>query len=481
MEKGGIMSLNWRELQLICSELPLKESRLQSVVQHDFHSLSWSFHHPDEGRWTLYTEIGTPNARIHRETEKTAPTQTGKTSKLQRFIQYCRAHLEGCRIVEASTIPGDRILHLHMEDTTGHLHVFFRLYSGAGANIIITDDKLVISELLYRRPGRDETAGKPFPLPEPKEDDGRFPIRPREEGLSFNRQIELAYGRKSTDETAAQLRQRIEQQRDRKLRELEGSVKALLARQHANENFEHDKQNGDLLASNLYLLKADQHQLEVDDWFNGGKRLLILDPKLSSKQNIELYYQKYQKKKGTFQNAQEEYRQALENYRKQQAYYEHLLSHTDDESDIRRFKKALGEQTADKPKAVPTVGLVLHSGSFTLLVGRNAKENDQLLRRYTRGNDWWMHTRDYPGGYVFIKAQKDKSIPLDVILDAANLAITYSRAKNSGKADLYFTQVKYLRRAKDGPLGLVLPTHEKNIVAEIDEKRLERLFSEKEA
>lgn len=89
-----------------------------------------------------------------------------------------------------------------------------------------------------------------------------------------------------------------------------------------------------------------------------------------------------------------------------------------------------------------------------------------------------MHTRDFPGGYVFIKNQKDKTIPLEVILDAANLAILYSKAKNAGVADLYYTQVKYLRRAKNGPLGLVLPTNEKNLHVTLDDKRVSNLFKD---
>src|SRR5262249_50093314 len=48
-------------------------------------------------------------------------------------------------------------------------------------------------------------------------------------------------------------------------------------------------------------------------------------------------------------------------------------------------------------------GLEFVSGPFTLWVGRNAKENDELLRRYVRGNDLWLHTRDVPGGYVFVR------------------------------------------------------------------------------
>ena len=474
------MSLNWRELHLICSELPLQESKLQSVVQHDFHSLSWNFYHPQQGRWTLYTEIGTPYARIHKTSGRTAPPQSAKTAKLQRFVQYCRANIEGACISEAEAQEGDRILALSLKKGKETFHIFFRLYSGPGANIIITDSHLIILELLYRRPNRGETNGQPFILPLPKPDDGRFPVRKREEGISFNEQIEREYGEKSTEQTFAQLKARLIAQRERELGKIEGTVRTLLKKKESNKNFEYDKENGDLLASNLHLIHNGSNTIEVDDWYTGGKRTLNLDPKISLQKNIELYYAKYQRAKGTYENAVAEYDQALKEYEKSKEYYANLFTLQGEDIDIRRFKKALGEQTADKPKEKISVGLTIQSGLFTLLVGRNAKENDQLLRHYTRGNDWWMHTRDYPGGYVFIKAKKDKTIPLETMLDAGNLAINFSKAKSSGKADLYFTQVKYLRRAKNGPLGLVLPTHEKNITVQLEQKRLDRLFKGKE-
>ena len=58
-----------------------------------------------------------------------------------------------------------------------------------------------------------------------------------------------------------------------------------------------------------------------------------------------------------------------------------------------------------------------------------------------------------------------------------NLAVYYSKARNAGKTDLYYTHVKYLRRAKNGPKGLVLPTQEKNLCIEPDKARLTRLDS----
>jgi len=66
-------------------------------------------------------------------------------------------------------------------------------------------------------------------------------------------------------------------------------------------------------------------------------------------------------------------------------------------------------------------------------------------------------------------------VPLEILLDAGNLAVFYSKGRNGGKGDLYYTPVMYLRRAKNGPKGLVIPTQEKNLRVTLDEKRLKEL------
>jgi predicted ribosome quality control (RQC) complex YloA/Tae2 family protein len=51
----------------------------------------------------------------------------------------------------------------------------------------------------------------------------------------------------------------------------------------------------------------------------------------------------------------------------------------------------------------------------------------------------------------------------------------YSKGRNGGKGDLFYTQGKYLRRAKGKPGGQVLPTLEKNIFIKLEERRLKEL------
>lgn len=477
------MSLNWREIALILSELPLQGSTIQHVTQNTFHALTWDLYRSDCGRWRLYTEIGTPYSRIHALTERVAPPQRQKTAKLQRFVQFARANLEGAKITHAEQIPGERLVRLDLDNHGTMFRLYIRLYSGAQANIIVTDGNDRILDLLLRRPNRDETSGRTLVLPSSRSEAelqaDRFVVRHRTEG-SFNRQIEQEYGLQSSETTIEQLRTRAQQLRDRELRRLEATVRSLERKRDENASYDSYRKTGDLLSSSIHLIKAHQSWVSVPDWEKGGAPASIaLDPKLSPSENVAAYYSRYQKAKGTWENALAEYSQAAAELEREKARFEEALRQTDDvEQDIARLQRLLERHApvkeTDKRKAP---GLICTSGQYTILVGRNAKENEGLLRHHTRGNDYWMHTRDFPGGYVFIKYIKDKSVPLDVLLDAANLAIVFSKAKNEGRADLYYTQVKYLRKPKDGKAGLVLPTQEKNLSVQLDEKRLSRLLS----
>ena len=147
-----------------------------------------------------------------------------------------------------------------------------------------------------------------------------------------------------------------------------------------------------------------------------------------------------------------------------------------EEGNLARIAKENGREAARKDEDT-RAGVRVSVSGWDIIIGRNARENDEILRHDAKGMDIWMHTRDYSGAYVIIKAKRDKTVPLPVLLDAASLAIHYSKAKKNGRADLYYTYVKYLRRAKDGPRGLVIPTQEKNLSAVLDEKRVKELLT----
>ncbi|NQT60749.1 MAG: fibronectin-binding domain-containing protein [Bacteroidetes bacterium] len=480
------MSLNWKEIDLILEELDLPGAYIQKIVQPDFQTLVFNIFHPSSGRFPLLISLEPSGSRLHSavmgKIEK-------KQIKLQRFAQFLRSRIQGGRVLECSQLGSERIIVMKIRRAEEITFLYTRLWGGAG-NVIATNINGIILDALFRRPSKKEVSGQEFipfnPSPQQAAYDSKkktYEIRQRAENISFNRQIEEAYSSRDRNVDLDKLLQTAEKVFQNQMQKLNLSLSNLRERLKNSEQFEQYKRTADLLATNAHTIKQGREWVDVIDYATNETLKISIKPELTPGENIESYYKQYRKNRGATENLKEE----IQNTQLQLAKLEQkrdLLMQTDNsdvEQNISRLKHFIdaSSQLASPNQDVKdkTPGLQFQSGPFTIFVGRTAKENDQLLRKYTRGNDYWLHTRDYPGGYVFIKTQRGKTIPLEILLDAGNLALYYSKGRNGGKGELFYTQVKYLRRAKHGQLGLVIPTQEKNLSIILDQKRLDRLFT----
>ena len=471
------MSLNYREIELILSESRLDGAKIQKVIQSSFHSVTWDLYDRERGRFAFYTEIGTPLSRLH---VLSPGAKIAKTKKLQRFEQFARKNLEGSVIVSCRQMPFDRAVVWELDNHGRKLRIWFRFYSGPGANIIVTDENNVIQDLLLRRPGRDEMSSETLAVEERTASERVFEVRPWK-GDSFSGFIEQTCAREEADDLYSQLVRQVTARMEHELSRLATSIRSAEKAIESNSGYEDLRYKADLLSASSYLIKRGQDSVTVTDWNAGGKEITIeLDKSLTPGGNVQACYDRYQKAKGTYDNAVEERDRLREEYRAVESRFNKALEDTGDEQVNIRHLKAILDKTAPAVQVQEGPGIRTTSGGFQIIAGRNAKENDDLLRHHVKGNDMWLHTRDFPGGYVFIKFRRDKTIPLDVLLDAANIAVLYSKGRNSSSVDLYYTQVKYLRRAKDGKTGLVLPTQEMNLTIKPDPARIARLLPKEE-
>ena len=469
--------MNYREIELILSESRLDGAKIQKVIQSSFHSVTWDLYDRERGRFAFYTEIGTPLSRLH---VLSPGAKIAKTKKLQRFEQFARKNLEGSVIVSCRQMPFDRAVVWELDNHGRKLRIWFRFYSGPGANIIVTDENNVIQDLLLRRPGRDEMSSETLAVEERTASERVFEVRPWK-GDSFSGFIEQTCAREEADDLYSQLVRQVTARMEHELSRLATSIRSAEKAIESNSGYEDLRYKADLLSASSYLIKRGQDSVTVTDWNAGGKEITIeLDKSLTPGGNVQACYDRYQKAKGTYDNAVEERDRLREEYRAVESRFNKALEDTGDEQVNIRHLKAILDKTAPAVQVQEGPGIRTTSGGFQIIAGRNAKENDDLLRHHVKGNDMWLHTRDFPGGYVFIKFRRDKTIPLDVLLDAANIAVLYSKGRNSSSVDLYYTQVKYLRRAKDGKTGLVLPTQEMNLTIKPDPARIARLLPKEE-
>lgn len=467
------MSLNYREIGLIIEEADLVSSKIQAVVQNNFHSLTWELYKEHRGRFLFFTQVGTPLARMHLLSEE---NRLPKTKKLQRFIQFARKNIEGSVITECVQMPFDRLVRWTLNNHGRILKIWISLYSGPGANVIVTDENDVILDLLLRRPGRSEISGEVFKPQIRQQAGGDFEIREHEG--SFNAFIEKTCSNEENLDVLEALKTSVQKRMERELSKIRNSIAGASKTKNANKDYNTLKKEADLLSASSYLIRKGQDSIQLTDWTDSSEIEIKLDKKLSPGENVDAFYERYRKAKGAYENACREIEKLEAAFESTKRKFEKALESTDDaQADIKKLK-ALIDKTETPVQTVQTPGIRCTSGGFTILAGRNAKENDELLRHFAKGSDTWLHVRDYPGGYVFIKYRKEKTVPLEVLLDAANLAVLFSKARNAGTVDLYYTQVKYLRRAKNGKTGLVLPTQEKNLTVVFDRKRADRLLQD---
>jgi predicted ribosome quality control (RQC) complex YloA/Tae2 family protein len=103
----------------------------------------------------------------------------------------------------------------------------------------------------------------------------------------------------------------------------------------------------------------------------------------------------------------------------------------------------------------PTSAKIYTIQGYTMQVGTNATQNDALLRKASP-QDLWFHVKGIPGPHVILRCHDKQIPPVEVIREAAQLAAAGSKARDETRVEVSYTQVKYVRKPKGSPPGLVI-------------------------
>jgi predicted ribosome quality control (RQC) complex YloA/Tae2 family protein len=401
-------------------------------------------------------------------------------------------------IEDVEQLGDNRIIRFLIKQGKNHFRLYVRLWSNA-ANVVVTGEDGLVLDAMRRLPKRGEVTGGHY---EPEQE--RFGGKPGREyevrkfgpdrmpgdsmsqdsmsqdsmpgGASFNEAIDAYYAEHGGALSLEALREQARKSFEGRMGRLAASLERLREKERDFEAADRLREYGDIIMANLGSIKPGDSWLETDNFYTGEKIRIKLEPRKSPAAQGELYYEQYRKAKDGIADLRREIEAGEKALKTLEKTLARLLEETNPLA-LHRLLKNRGESAA-KPSdkaAGKRPGLSFRRKDWLIMVGRDAAENDELFRRYVKGNDLWLHARDYPGSYVFIKQRAGKTVPLDILLDAGNLAIFYSKGRNSGEGDLFYTPVKFLRRAKNGPKGLVIPTQEKNLHVKVEEFRLKEL------
>ena len=239
------------------------------------------------------------------------------------------------------------------------------------------------------------------------------------------------------------------------------------------------QRQGEMLKARLHEIVPGMTRFETLDPDNPRKTIvIILDGALTPVQNMARLFKRWKKgesAKVALKQVIGETRARLEQLESKKIRFLQTGEFDLDTAPFAQKKEKLTRQ-GKQPETTNKPAVYLSADQMRLMVGRNALENDNLSFRLARGNDLWFHVRGAPGSHLIVRMERRKEIPYQTLLDAATLALHFSRYKKAGKGEVLYTYRKYIRKPKKGKPGAVICSQEKTLYIEMDASRLKRIL-----
>ena len=239
---------------------------------------------------------------------------------------------------------------------------------------------------------------------------------------------------------------------------------------------------GELITSNLYRIPSKNMPLiELENYYSNNDKIKIpLDIKYSPAQNAKQYFKKYSKLKNAMEIVNHQKQETIEdiNYMESIIYELNTCKTIEDVEEIYeeiaesnlfsnklnlKKKKKIQKKKLTKNKSAHFNPLKYVIDGYTILVGRNNKENDYLTCKFAKKNDLWFHTKDTHGSHVILKTNQNEFVSEEIIIEAAKLAVKHSKAKNSSHTPVDYCKVSNVKKPSNSKPGFVIYTNNKTV------------------
>ena len=231
------------------------------------------------------------------------------------------------------------------------------------------------------------------------------------------------------------------------------------------------KEYGDLLTTYGYSIKEGSKEFETVNYYNGETVKITLDPTISPIENAKKYFNKYSKLKRT----SEALETIIVETKNSIDYLESInvaIDMATTEDDLKAINEELVQtgfikkkHTNKKAKNNSKPLHFISSDGFDIYVGKNNIQNEHLTFKVATGNDWWFHSKSFPGSHVIVKCN-NQELPNNTFEEAARLAAFYSKGSNQDKVEIDYIQKKHVKKVAGAMPGFVIYHTNYSMIAE---------------
>ncbi len=247
-----------------------------------------------------------------------------------------------------------------------------------------------------------------------------------------------------------------------KLNKVNSSFEKITILAKKRNNAEVYKHYGELLTSNLYIKADFQENIEIYDYISNKTVKIDLDPSKTMSENAQSYFKLYTKSK----NSAEKSKNILNSLEIEKHYLESVLYSIESAVNIDTLEEIYQELgldgTKQNKKSEPPIEKI-KIDNFDIFIGKNNKQNDYIISKLSKDEDYWFHTRLCAGSHVLLKVN-GKEPSESVLYECAKLARKFSSAKQPSKVGVIFTKRKYIKKPPSSPLGYVTYKNEKEFL-----------------
>jgi predicted ribosome quality control (RQC) complex YloA/Tae2 family protein len=398
------------------------------------------------------------------------------------FVLALRKHLSGAELLAIRKDENDRIVRFSFRgrDVLGNAleRVLVAQFTGRAANLLLLNEQGYIIDTLRTLRGEGQEVGGPYAKPAQTVAPTQKRVLERGSFSSLSEAADRFYreleARRAFEARAARERSRLNKEIAQRTKLKQHLQQDLAAHGDAEEH----KRIGDLLLANLSTAERRGSTVLLKDYYTEGAPQIQLqvDENSSLQEEAARRFARYTKAR----RASREIAARLDTIEKELKTLEAQREKLESIIAKREYREldsfnapSIDEETRGPGRKKPAEGQRVQgarhfrsSDGYEILVGRAARDNDNLTFRVARPHDLWLHAADYPGSHVIVRNPARREIPHRTVIEAAQLAAHFSQARNDTKVTVHYTERKFLSKPKGAAPGLVRISSFRSITVE---------------